>query len=205
MKWVPTKVNLDKHVIVPEVNPNMEAADKFVEDYVFNLSKTGIDKSQPLWDVHVLNVKTSDAEAVGIFRIHHSFGDGTSLMSLLLACTRQISDPQALPTLAVSKKRILKQKSSSSLWIWQCFIGFWWFCKLFWNTVVDVFMFLATSWFLKDTQTPLMGPPGNEFNPRRIVYRTVSLDDIKLIKNALNNMVTHHHFLLSSLPITISL
>ncbi|XP_010088855.2 O-acyltransferase WSD1 [Morus notabilis] len=66
---------------------NVETADKFVEDYILNLSKTSIDKSMPLWDLHILNVNTSMAESVGIFRIHHSLGDGISLMSLFLAST----------------------------------------------------------------------------------------------------------------------
>lgn len=184
MKWVRTKVDLDKHIIVPDLNPNMDSSDQFVEDYVFNLSKTTIDMSQPLWDLHLLNVKTSDAEAVGIFRIHHSLGDGTSLISLLLACTRQISEPEALPTVPVKKKK--KKEENNSSWLWRCFIGFWWICQLFWHTVVDVFMFVATASFLSDTETPLKGPPGVELKPRRIIHRTVSLDDMKLVKNAMN-------------------
>ncbi|MBA0548757.1 hypothetical protein Golob_019835, partial [Gossypium lobatum] len=106
MKWVRTQVDLEKHVIVPKLDPNIDSPEKFLEDYIYNLSKTSIDES-----------------------IHHSLGDGTSLMSLLLACTRQMNDPLALPT-------------------------------VFLNTVVDVFMFIATALFLKDTQNPLKGPPG---------------------------------------------
>ena len=53
-----------------------------------------LDRSRPLWDMHILNVKTSDAEAVGVIRSHHSLGDGTSLISLLLACTHKTSDPK---------------------------------------------------------------------------------------------------------------
>lgn len=192
MKWVRTKVDLEKHVIVAELNPNMDDADQYVEDYVFNLSKSSIEKTQPMWDVHLLNVKTSDAEGIAIFRIHHSLGDGTSLMSLLLACTRQISDPQALPTVPVAykkKKTTNAMNKSSGWWIWRCLIGFWWSWQLFWNTVVDAFMFMITALFLKDTETPLKGPPGIEFTPRRIVYRTVSLDDIKLVKNAMNTVI----------------
>ncbi|KAL4598914.1 hypothetical protein ACB092_11G091500 [Castanea dentata] len=193
MKWVRTKVDLEKHVIVTELDPNMDDADQYVEDYVFNLSKSSIEKTQPMWDVHLLNVKTSDAEGVAIFRIHHSLGDGTSLMSLLLACTRQISDPQALPTVpgvAYKKKKTKNAMNrSSGWWIWRCLIGFWWGWQLFWNTVVDAFMFMITALFLKDTETPLKGPPGIEFTPRRIVYRTISLDDIKLVKNAMNTTI----------------
>ncbi|XP_060197415.1 wax ester synthase/diacylglycerol acyltransferase 5-like isoform X3 [Lycium barbarum] len=43
---------------------------------------------------------------------------------------------------------------------------------------------------LQDTNTPFKGCPGSEFNPRRVVYGTVSLDDMKLVKNALNMTVT---------------
>jgi hypothetical protein len=188
MKWVRTKVDLEKHIIVPELNPDMESGDQFVEDYVFNLSKTTIDKSQPLWDLHLLNAKTSDSEAVGVFRIHHSLGDGTSLISLLLACTRKISDPEALPTVPVKKKK--KQEKSSSWWLWRCFVGFWWVWQLLWHTVVDVFMFMLTASFLKDTETPLKGPDRIESSPRRIIHRTVSLDDLKLVKNAMNTVIS---------------
>ncbi|KAJ4728114.1 O-acyltransferase WSD1-like protein [Melia azedarach] len=186
MKWVRTKVDLERHVIVPELNPNMDSPDKFVEDYVYNLSKTTIDKSQPLWDLHLLNVKTSDSQAVGIFRIHHSLGDGASLMSLLLACTRQINFPEALPTIPTKKKKREKTDNYKALWFCRFLMVFWSVFQLFWNTVVDIFMFIVTALFLKDTDNPLKGPPGVEFTPRRIVHRTVSLDDIKFVKNAMN-------------------
>ncbi|XP_059637823.1 wax ester synthase/diacylglycerol acyltransferase 11-like [Cornus florida] len=175
MKWVPVKVNLDNHVIVPELNPNMGPPDKIVEDYISNLSKTTIPKSRPLWDLHLLNIKTSDAEALGVFRIHHSIGDGMSLMSLLLACCVKASNPQALPTIPVMKS----STSNNSR-------GFWSVIQLVWNTIVGVLMFVATALFLKDTKTPLKGSRGVENNPRRFIHRTVGLEDVKLIKNAMN-------------------
>ncbi|WMV50646.1 hypothetical protein MTR67_044031 [Solanum verrucosum] len=89
MKWVQTKIDLDQHIIIPEVDENeVESAEKFVENYIYKLSKTSLDRSKSLWEIHILNIKTCDAESVAIFRIHHSLGDGTSLISLLLACTR---------------------------------------------------------------------------------------------------------------------
>lgn len=194
MKWVPTIVNLDDHIIIPTIPQTLDSSpDKFLEDYVSNLSKTSIDSSKPMWELHLLNLKTSDAEAVAIFRIHHSLGDGTSLMSLLLACTRQISNPDAVPTIPTSKNSgwFSYYKSSSSSgsggWWWRRWfmtvcMAFW----LVWNTLVDVACFMATTVFLKDTETPLKAPAGAEFTPRRFVHRTVSLDDMKLIKNAMN-------------------
>ncbi|XP_044503797.1 wax ester synthase/diacylglycerol acyltransferase 11-like isoform X3 [Mangifera indica] len=189
MKWVRTKVDLEKHVIVPEINPDMDSPDKFVEDYVYNLSKTGIVKSQPLWDLHLLNVVTSDSEAVGIVRIHHSLGDGTSLMSLLAACTRQINHPEALPTIPVMKKRRIQHNTTFYGVFWSLVVWFWSVFQLILNSMVDVLMFTATALFLKDTENPLKGPPGLEFTPRRFVHRTVSLDDFKLVKNEMNTTI----------------
>ncbi|XVF73027.1 hypothetical protein PTKIN_Ptkin12aG0168600 [Pterospermum kingtungense] len=105
MKWVRTEVDLERHVIVPELDPNMDSPDKFLEDYIYNRSKTHIDKSQRLWDLHLVNKRTSQSKAIGVFRIHHSLGDGTSFMSLLLACTRQMNHPLALPTIPMRKKK----------------------------------------------------------------------------------------------------
>ncbi|KAF5442284.1 hypothetical protein F2P56_034958 [Juglans regia] len=113
-KWTRTKVNLEDHIIVPELDPNIDFPDRFVEDYVSNVTRTPLDLSKPLWELHILNIKTSDAEAVGVFRIHHSMGDGASLVSLLLACTRKTSDPEALPSVPVRKRAAERQKIRAS-------------------------------------------------------------------------------------------
>ncbi|CAN0889697.1 Wax ester synthase/diacylglycerol acyltransferase 11 [Linum grandiflorum] len=200
MKWVPTTVNLKNHVIVPDVDQSTfttssSAGQKFVEDYISELTKTTIDGSkQPLWDLHLLNVKTApDSEALGVFRIHHSLGDGTSLMSLLLACTRQMSDPDSLPTIPTRKTKtqegddlnggVLKRVT------WRLLVRVWMMAVLMWNTAVDVLAFFLTAMGLKDTETPLKGPDGVEHLPRRFVWRTVSLDDFKFVKNAMNTTI----------------
>lgn len=55
-----------------------------------------------------------------------------------------------------------------------------------WNTFVALFMFVLTALFLKDTETPLKGPPGVELKPRRIVRRTMDIQEFKVVKNALD-------------------
>ena len=196
MTWVKTEVDLDKHIIIPEIDlaNYKDCPDKFLEDYIYELTKTRLDKSRPLWDLHILNVKTSQAEGVGIFRIHHSLGDGVSLMSLLLACTRQTSNPEALPTIPTGKGKGNKSKGGF-IGLWKLFKGLflvYWGLKLFWNTFVDVLMFVASALFLvKDSNTPIKGPPGSENNPRRIVFRMVSLDDLKLVKNSMNMVISN--------------
>ncbi|KAJ6696934.1 hypothetical protein OIU85_003308 [Salix viminalis] len=162
----------------------VESADMYVEDYVSNLSRTKISMSIPMWDLHLLNIKTSKAESVGILRVHHSIGDGVSLMSLFMSCSRKVSDPDALPTLPTSKKP--KPCSTSSGGFLQHFIRLFSVLLIYWNTLVDVVMFLITILFLDDTKTPLKGPSGVGSTPRRIVHRIVSLDDVKLVKNAMN-------------------
>ncbi|CAN1309295.1 Wax ester synthase/diacylglycerol acyltransferase 11 [Linum perenne] len=201
MKWVPTTVNLKNHVIIPYIDQStlpvgdsssFAAGQKFVEDYISNLTKTTIDGSkQPLWDLHILNIKTaSDSESLGVFRIHHSLGDGTSLMSLLLACTRQMSDPEALPTIPTRKPK----KEDDVEWgvgrvTWRMMVKVWMMVVLMWNTALDVLAFFLTAMGLTDTETALKGPEGVEHLPRRFVWRTVSLDDFKFVKNAMNTTI----------------
>ncbi|XP_019229806.1 PREDICTED: O-acyltransferase WSD1-like [Nicotiana attenuata] len=198
MRLVPTSVNLDDHITVPDLkpNPNNMDTDKLVEDYISNLSTTTLDTSKPLWDLHILNVKTSHAKATSIFRFHHSLGDGVSLISLLLSCFRKSSDPTSLPTLPVSSSSssskgksnlsISNRKNICSL-IWQYVVKLRLFISLLFNTIVDVLLFVATALFLKDSQSPFTAAQGFKSSTRqRFIYRTVSLDDIKFIKNATN-------------------
>ncbi|GAB2227617.1 hypothetical protein Droror1_Dr00009443 [Drosera rotundifolia] len=179
--WVRTNVNLDDHIIVPEIDPNMDSPDQFVEDYVSDLTTTFIDKSKPLWEFHILNVKTSDANAVAVFKIHHSLGDGISLTSLLLACTRKSSDPEALPTLPMTKKTDPDAKG-----LRKYLVAIWLALALIWNTIVQSVLFSATMIFLKDSDTPIKGAPGVERTRKRIVRKIISFDDVRTVKSAMN-------------------
>ncbi|PHT40920.1 hypothetical protein CQW23_19774 [Capsicum baccatum] len=193
MRWVPTTVNIDDHIILPQIAHNtMDDADKLVEQYISNLSTTTIDMSKPLWDFHVLNMKTSQTEATCIFRFHHSLGDGVALISLLLSCFRTTSDPTSLPTIPVSSS---KDKSNLSIsnsrnnilsLMWKYLVKLWLFIKLLFNTIIDLFLITATMLFLKDSRSPFM--IAHVSNRQTFIYRTVSLDDIKLIKNATNTV-----------------
>ncbi|KFK27583.1 hypothetical protein AALP_AA8G402700 [Arabis alpina] len=106
-RWINTDVNVEDHVFVPEIDPDEinEDGQSFVNDYVSRLTMIPFERSRPLWDIHILNVQTSDAEAVGVMRCHHSLADGMSLMSLLVACTRKASDPKKFPTIPAIKRQ----------------------------------------------------------------------------------------------------
>ncbi|KAK8318745.1 hypothetical protein V6Z12_A13G192900 [Gossypium hirsutum] len=167
VKWVKTNVDINKHVKVPMVDPYMASPDKFVEDYVANLSKTPMSMSLPMWDFHILNLKTFDAESTVVVRVHHSLSDGTSLMALLLSCS------DALPSFpAMKKKPISRGAGWFPIWFWKS----WSVLLLMWNTLVDIWMCVATTYFLKDTQTPLKAPSSDvAFTPRRITVNDVVL------------------------------
>ncbi|KAL0670071.1 hypothetical protein Bca4012_032775 [Brassica carinata] len=110
LSWIKTQVNIEDHIFVADKDQNEIAEDGelFVEDYVSHLTMIPLDKSRPLWDIHILNIKTSDADAVCVIRSHHSLGDGTSLMSLLAACTQTTShrDKATIPALKRHKRTI---------------------------------------------------------------------------------------------------
>ncbi|KAK4489662.1 hypothetical protein RD792_005474 [Penstemon davidsonii] len=135
MSWKRINADINNHVITPSMDPNTESPDKFVEDYASWLSTIPMDLTKPLWEVHILNLQTSDANSTAIFKFHHSIGDGVSLISFLLACARKTSDPESFPTIPFKKQKIITH---------------------------------------------------NDHSPKRFVHRIVSLDDIKLLKTAIN-------------------
>ncbi|XP_062001459.1 wax ester synthase/diacylglycerol acyltransferase 11-like [Rosa rugosa] len=191
-------INMEDHVIVPNMDSDMEDADQFVRDYISRLTTSPLGLSKPLWEVHILNVdKTSDAEAVAVIRIHHLMGDGASLMSCLLACTRKTLDPDALPSVPTKRKHEGGSSSDSSVF-WWLLMAIWLAVTLIGNTLVDLGLFVATILVLKDTKTPIKGPPGVELTAKRFLHRTVSLDHIKQVKNAMKHgmLVAHTYFLI---------
>ncbi|CAO2142550.1 unnamed protein product [Urochloa humidicola] len=193
-RWVRTTVNLDDHIIFPDLDAAVIAADpdKVLEDYVSSLSTLPMDQSRPLWELHVLDFPTSEAASAVVFRLSHALGDGVSLISLLLACTRSAADPKALPTMpppppAYSEGRRRPAASprpaaALAAWWWALFS-----CVVFaWNTVVDVVRFVALAMgFMRDPRTVFTGVKGVELRRKRFVSRGFSLHDVKHVKNAL--------------------
>ncbi|KAL9250230.1 Wax ester synthase/diacylglycerol acyltransferase 11-like protein [Drosera capensis] len=185
-RWVRTKVNSDDHFIVLDLDQDMENSDQFIEDYASDLSSTPVDLSKPLWEFHVLNVKTSNAESVGIFKIHHSLGDGMSLVSLTLAASRKSSKPEELPSIPMSMKPVSKSGKRS---IYMYLVAIWLILQLIWNTLLGITHLLATALFLRDTNTLIDSKEVNVHSKKRIAHRVISLDDIKLVKNETNTTV----------------
>ena len=180
---------------VPYIDPEEigEDGQGFVDDYISRLTMIPLDRSRPLWDIHILNVKTSDAEAVGVIRSHHSLGDGMSLISLMLACTHKTLDPQNTAIPSLKRRETVLHGLRKQGWFLRLRCTVCSIATLLWNTLVDMLLLLATVLFLKDTKTPLTGGEDTGRNRKRFYHRVISLDDIKLIKNAMN-MVRYVQF-----------
>lgn len=179
--WVPTTYEVEDHVIVPDIDySNIENPDQFIEDYTSNIANTPMDMSKPLWEFHVLNIKTSNAESLCIGKLHHSLGDGMSLMSLLLAISRKTSDPEALPTTAATRKH--DDSNDKDWWL----VGrFWFMIRIIFTTVIELFKYCLTLCLMRDTKTPLKGKTGDRVQSRKVIHRIISLDDVKLVKNTM--------------------
>ncbi|KAF8766206.1 hypothetical protein HU200_007712 [Digitaria exilis] len=192
-RWVPTTVNLDHHIIYPKLDAAAVARDpdKAVEDYVATLSTLPMDESRPLWEFHVLDFPTSEAAATTAIRVHHSLGDGMSLLTLLMACTRSAADPARLPAMPpppTTRTGAIWERPRPPLsagamaflaWAWS-------FVVLAWHTVVDVVSFFATILFLRDPHTLFKRVNHGARQRKRLVHRGLSLDDVKFVKNAMN-------------------
>ncbi|KAL0801618.1 hypothetical protein Bca101_056794 [Brassica carinata] len=181
--WIPTEVKVEDHVTVPDIGPYIENPDEFLENYTSNMALSPMDMSRPLWEFHLLKLKTSHAESVVLARFHHSLGDGMSLMSLLLACTRKICDPEAFPTFVAPKKS--KEKNVC----WSLVDWLWFIARTMFHTCVEVIKALVFICFPGDTTTYLSGKPGATLGANRFIHQIIPLDDVKKVKNAMNAAV----------------
>ena len=190
-RWARTTVNVEDHVIVPRLDTAAVAADsdKAAEDYVASLSTLPMHRSRPLWEFHVLDFPTSEAASTVVFRLHHSFGDGMSLMAVLMTTSTRVVAAAPTTSTAMPARtgaiyaRPCPPLSAGALafaaWVWSYFV-------LAWNTVVDVTLFLATILFLNDPHTLFKRVDNGEVHRKRFLHRSLSLDDVKLIKDAMN-------------------
>ncbi|KAM3277057.1 hypothetical protein ACQJBY_045075 [Aegilops geniculata] len=195
-RWARTAVNVEDHMIVPTLDPAAVEADpdRAVEDYVASVYALPMDCSRPLWEFHFLDFPTSEAASTVVFRVHHSLSDGMSLITMLLASARSAADQTRLPAMPEPPARTgaiyaPRRREPSSAGALAAFIAWIWpYLVLAWNTMVDVSFFAATTVFLRDPCTPFRRAEGDvTFNPRRrFVHRSLSLDDVKFIKNAMS-------------------
>ncbi|KAK7308202.1 hypothetical protein VNO77_41802 [Canavalia gladiata] len=170
--WRPTQIDIDRHVHIVEEGVGEEdesAINKYLAD--LSIDSSGLSMDKPLWEIHLLMV-----HKCVIFRIHHSLGDGISLMSMLLASCRKLNDPHALPTIAASSSKI----NTRSINFWNLFLTLW-FCFIF------SLQFILRGLWVRDRKSAITGGAGVELWPRKIATASFSLEHMKTVKRAVPN------------------
>ncbi|KAJ7568319.1 hypothetical protein O6H91_01G027800 [Diphasiastrum complanatum] len=184
--WVRTEVNLDDHIVVPLASAMNLESDRRIEKYAAGLGLAPpLDRSRPLWEVHVLNFESADAAASLILRLHHSLGDGISLMSLFLASTRSVANPDSLPSVRPGLNSNQKKAESMKGYIFL----FWRMLIVIWCTLIEVGKFFLLLLGVKDSQTPLKGFSGVEHSPKSLYTGSIRMDDMRIVKNAVGGTV----------------
>ncbi|KAJ0241068.1 Diacylglycerol O-acyltransferase [Hirschfeldia incana] len=113
----------------------------------------------------------------------HVMGCLMSLMSLLLACTRKICDPEALPTFVDPKKSKAKN-ARWSLVAWLLFL-----VRTMFHTCVEVCKALTFICFSGGPEKHITCKPGATLSTNKFIHKIIPLDDVKNVKNAMNMTV----------------
>ncbi|KAK9152786.1 hypothetical protein Sjap_000266 [Stephania japonica] len=185
-QWKKVKLRLEDHVKVP-THPSrapLEFYDACFREYLTEITTGQLPQSRPMWEIHILTYPTSSAAGTVIFKIHHSLGDGYSLMGALFTCFKRLDNPSlplTLPSLGLEfptnnqkdkRPRIVKNVSNM--------------LTLISNTVSNFTESLLKSTVLEDDRTPIRsGNEGVEFLPLEISTVTFSLDRVKQIRTAI--------------------
>ncbi|KAI8532791.1 hypothetical protein RHMOL_Rhmol11G0241900 [Rhododendron molle] len=184
--WRKTQVDIDRHVIVVE-DPISDSRDgdevndeEAVNDHVADLSVSSpLSPDKPLWEAHLLR-----AYNCIIFRIHHTLGDGISLMSMLLECCRRADEPDQRPSIGSvdtssdpSSNRVKRRRE-----LWKVVVG------MLMGLVFIVEFVLRALW-VKDKRTAISGGAGVELWPRKLATAKFRLNDMKAVKKAVVDAV----------------
>ncbi|CAN1219185.1 Wax ester synthase/diacylglycerol acyltransferase 11 [Linum perenne] len=177
MVWKKVHVNLDDHVYVPEFEPNMsiEFYDKCLEDYLANLGMSRFLEGKPLWEVHIIKYPTSCAAGNIIFRLHHSLGDGFSLMGALLSCLQRADNPSLPLTLPSNNHRCSNSRNNTVVR----------FLSSVANTFSDVCPIFKNNLVADSKSAVRSGHDGIEFLEASIVTMAFYMNDVKQIKTNL--------------------
>ncbi|OMO74101.1 hypothetical protein CCACVL1_16981 [Corchorus capsularis] len=196
--WRRIKLDVDKHIVI--IKNRLDKSGNFLDSqrisgdedeeedeaalnlYVADLSVSSpLSTDKPLWELHILV-----AHKAALFRVHHSLGDGISLMSMLMAGCRRADDPDALPRLTPEKKTVESKGSKGRNCFW--LLGaLWGFLKMICFTLIFATEFIFRTLFLCDRRTVLTGGDGVELWPRKLATAKFLLDDMKLVKKAIPN------------------
>ncbi|KNA09248.1 hypothetical protein SOVF_155300 [Spinacia oleracea] len=181
--WKRVDVNIDEHFILHYPSTKTETGsldnEAAVNAYLSDIAvSTPLRKDKPLWEVHVL----VELKCV-VLRVHHSVGDGVSLMSMLSSCfgNKIISD---IDVMKKHKKKIHENKK------WKI-KGLWGLIKSIWFTIVFGLRFLGRVLGVKNNVSVVSGGDGVELWPRKLMTAKFMIQDFKSIKVAIPSVTVN--------------
>lgn len=184
--WKKVEVKHKDHINVPifPEGKSKEFYDNCFNEYLTKIAMEQFPQSRPLWEIHIFKYPTNKSAGNLVFKLHHSLGDGFSLMGALLSCLQRADNPSLPLTFPAFnsnnqnlesdyKKRLctnnVVKKVSGVV-----------------NTLVDFGWSLMKSTNLEDERTPIRsGDEGVEFRPIDITTMEFSLDHLRQIKSNL--------------------
>ncbi|OVA00389.1 O-acyltransferase [Macleaya cordata] len=114
--WKKVVVKLEDHLKVPVYPDGLspESYNEYLQEYLTQIGMEQLPWSRPLWEVHIFKYTTSSSVAgTVVFKLHHSLGDGYSLMGALFTCLKRADDP-SLPFTFPSDYKKKKKKDEVS-------------------------------------------------------------------------------------------
>ncbi|KAJ4845594.1 hypothetical protein Tsubulata_005722, partial [Turnera subulata] len=164
-RWKRVEVRVQDHVHVPEFPTGMTTKyyDDCLDDYLSKIALQQLPQSQPLWEIHIIKYPTSSAAGNLIFKLHHSLGDGYSLIGALLSGAKRADNPSVPLTFPSARPHTTKDSSRNH----SMFIKVHQVLSSLSNTVSDLCSSISKSVVMfKDDKSPIRsGHPGVEFLP----------------------------------------
>ncbi|XP_074280513.1 wax ester synthase/diacylglycerol acyltransferase 4-like isoform X2 [Silene latifolia] len=187
-RWKIVKVNMHDHVKIP-IYPEGLIINEYDIHFDKYLTKIGIEplpEDKPLWEIHIFKYPTSKAAGSLIFKLHHSLGDGYSLMGALLSCLQR-ADDSSLPLTFPSTRRVPEANDSSQRMINVINRVARNICSIY-NGVCEFGWSIAKVGWVVDDETPIRsGSQGVGFHPTiNISSVDLSLDMLIQVKTKLN-------------------
>lgn len=185
-KWKRVEVNYQDHIKTPmfPTQKPIEFYDECFSTYISNLAREKFPPNQPLWEIHLFKYPTSDAAGNIIFKLHHSLGDGYSLMGALLSCLQRVDNPSLPLTFPSRQKSNLNNNNKGYISNFKIVLRFF---KGIVNTLYDFGWSTLKSTLIEDDRTAIhSGDDGVEFRSPVLVTKTFLLDSLKQIKTNLN-------------------
>ncbi|KMT01631.1 hypothetical protein BVRB_9g216230 isoform B [Beta vulgaris subsp. vulgaris] len=187
--WKRTHVNIDDHFILHhttttntnDLNDDVEDEEAAVNAYLADIAvSTPLSKNKPLWEVHVL----MELKCV-VLRVHHTLGDGVSLMSMLSACFGQRKEIKCNVN---GDKNVKEYSHEKRKWKVR---GIWGLLKSLWLTLVFGLRLLGRILWVKDEKSLFSGGDGIELWPRKVITANFKVEDFKSIKKVIPNVTVN--------------